>query len=246
MNRDDAVMPYLRHSPAITVLTVLGGFCLMGVLPVRAATHSPTITGVTTDFTVNPPTITINGAYFGSITPTVTLDGSPIVVATYTQSAVTALLPSNLAPGSYQLVLTNNVTALKVTFDATVGAVGPEGPAGPAGPQGPPGPIGPAGPAGPMGPSGPQGPQGPQGATGPAGPAGPQGLTWQNVWNNSATYNQNDAVSYNGSSYISLIANNAGNQPDSSPSAWSLLASVGSQGPTGATGATGATGLQGP
>jgi len=40
---------------------------------------------------------------------------------------------------------------------------------------------------------------GPAGATGPVGPAG---LAWQSAWGSSSTYNQNDAVSYNGSTYI--------------------------------------------
>ena len=73
-----------------------------------AATHTPVISAVNTDYTVNPPTITIGGAYFGSITPTVSLDGDPLTIATYTATSVTALLPTNINPGSYQLVLTNN------------------------------------------------------------------------------------------------------------------------------------------
>jgi len=80
---------------------------------------------------------------------------------------------------------------------------------------------------------------------GPAGATGPQGLTWQGAWNISATYNQNNAVGYNGSSYISLIANNTSNEPDTSPTAWSLVASAGSAGPQGPAGAAGATGPQG-
>jgi hypothetical protein len=217
-----------------------------------AATHTPVISAVNTDYTVNPPTITIGGAYFGSITPTVSLDGDPLTIATYTATSVTALLPTNINPGSYQLVLTNNSTQAQVTFDATIGAVGPPGPAGPTGATGTAGPTGPHGPAGatgPAGPTGPHGPAGPAGATGATGPAGPQGLTWQGAWSNSATYNLNDAVGYNGSSYISLVANNANHEPDTTPAAWSLVASAGAPGaagPAGATGASGATGATGP
>jgi Collagen triple helix repeat (20 copies) len=65
----------------------------------------------------------------------------------------------------------------------------------------------------------------------------------------------NDVVSFNGSSYVSLVSSNVGQQPDTTSLAWSLIAQVGTagavgpQGPiglTGATGATGATGPQGP
>ena len=52
-------------------------------------------------------------------------------------------------------------------------------------------------------------------------------VTFQGAWSNSATYAQNAAVSYNGSSYISLIASNTGNEPDTSTSQWSVLAQPG-------------------
>ena len=138
------------------------------------------------------------------------------------------------------------------------GAAGPQGiqgPTGAAGPQGPggatgtTGATGSAGPAGATGATGPPGTQGPQGVAGATGATGPQGLIWQGVWNKSATYALSAAVSYNGSTYISLVANNTNNEPDNAPAAWSLVASAGatgSQGPAGATGATGATGSQGP
>jgi len=71
---------------------------------------------------------------------------------------------------------------------------------------------------------GPAGAQGPPGATGAV---GPQGLAWQGAWNNQTSYNQNDAVSFNRSSYISLAGSNTGNEPDNSPSSWSLVASGG-------------------
>ena len=48
-----------------------------------------------------------------------------------------------------------------------------------------------------------------------------------------------DAVSWQGSTYISLIAGNLGNTPSLSPAQWALLAA---QGATGATGAAGPAG----
>ncbi|WP_353071674.1 hypothetical protein [Tunturiibacter gelidiferens] len=68
-------------------------------------------------------------------------------------------------------------------------------------------------------------------------------------YSSGINYGLNDAVSYLGSSYISLVASNFGNAPNVSPSMWSLLAAQGAAGATGATGATGAqgtAGVQGP
>ena len=259
---------WLRNSRVSACLAVLGGMYvyMCGGPPAQAAVE-PVITAVTTDYQVNPPTLTIVGKYLGSVTPTVTLDGATLVVVTYTSTQVTALLPGNLTPGSYQLTLTNHTLQLQASFDAAIGSVGPEGPAGPAGPTGSAGPAGTpgapgaqgpagatgaagapgaAGPAGPMGLIGPAGPQGSQGLAGPAGATGPQGLTWQGSWSNSATYNLNDAVAFNGSSYISLIAGNINNQPDTAPASWSPVAMAGAGGAAGPAGVPGATGSQGP
>jgi hypothetical protein len=269
----------LRHRGASAGLALLGGICMytFGAAPADAASE-PVITAVTTDLLISPATITIAGSNLGSIAPSVTIDNVALVVTTHTATSVGALLPSNLSPGSYELVLivTNCYPQLQTTFDVTIGAVGPEGPAGPAGAAGAAGAVGPAGakgstgntgaagPAGATGATGAAGPTGPQGAaglTGPAGPTGatgPQGLTWQGVWNNSATYALDAAVGYNGSSYISLTANNTANEPDTATAAWSLIASAGaagaagpagatgSQGPSGAAGAAGAQGPSGP
>ena len=40
------------------------------------------------------------------------------------------------------------------------------------------------------------------------------------VWGATTTYNLNEAVTYNGQSYNSLVNSNLGNQPDTSPSEW--------------------------
>src|ERR1017187_4044154 len=112
--------------------------------------------------------------------------------------------------------------------------------------------TGPAGPNGAQGAQGATGASGAQGSAGPQGPTGPRGLVWRSAWSTTTTYNLNDAVRYGGAGYVSLIANNQGNEPDKSPTDWSLLVAPGAtgpagpQGPQGATGATGATGTQGP
>lgn len=64
-------------------------------------------------------------------------------------------------------------------------------------------------------------------------------ITWRNAYGSGTTYAVNDAVSYGGSSYISLQASNTGHQPDTSSSWWSLLAAKGSDGDVGVTGPAG-------
>jgi hypothetical protein len=137
---------------------------------------------------------------------------------------------------------------------AAAGAAGPAGPAGATGLQGPTGYPGPMGATGAQGPAGPQGAVGPAGATGPAGPAGPQGpagaaglagLAYQGAYASATNYNLNDAVTFQGSSYISLAGSNAGNTPGASPAFWSLLAAAGAAGATGPAGANGVPGAAG-
>ncbi|MGD0366620.1 MAG: DNRLRE domain-containing protein [Acidobacteriaceae bacterium] len=152
---------------------------------------------------------------------------------------------------------------------AAEGATGPAGPAGgPAGPEGPAGAAGPAGPAGPQGATGPAGAtgatgsQGPPGSTGPAGPAGSQGPTgpagangsgfnFRNTFSPSATYAVDDVVTYNGSTYVAIAANQGPNNttPDVS-TAWNLMAAEGAAGPAGPSGGpqgpAGPAGLTGP
>src|SRR5262249_41102479 len=104
-----------------------------------------------------------------------------------------------------------------------IGATGATGPIGPTGSVGATGANGATGATGSIGPLGPTGATGADGATGPTGATGTQGLTWQQAWSAGTTYGMGDAVSFNGSSYISLVNGNTGNQPDTSPADWSLL-----------------------
>ncbi len=141
------------------------------------------------------------------------------------------------------------------------GAQGLTGAAGAAGPTGPQGLQGVAGTAGAQGVPGTTGATGPQGATGATGAAGPMGtagengtnglngtpgLAWQGAWSSATSYAVNDAVSYGGTSYLSVVVGNVGQRPDLYPAAWSVLAQAGAAGATGATGATGAAGAAGP
>ena len=113
---------------------------------------------------------------------------------------------------------------------------------GPQGVQGVPGVAGATGTTGPIGPIGPIGPTGSAGATGPQGPP----VSFQGPWSNATTYEWGDTVSFNGSSYISVVNANAGFQPDISNVKWALLAQAGTNGTNGAAGVAGPTGAQGP
>ena len=142
------------------------------------------------------------------------------------------------------------------------GATGPSGPAGVTGVTGATGPSGPAGvtgatgltgadstvpgPTGLSGPTGPTGDTGLTGATGPTGPTGPGVDFLPGGWQSGDTYNENDIVTFNGQTYISLQNSNQGNNPETSPTFWELLAAKGDLGTTGPTGVTGATGPSGP
>ncbi len=119
---------------------------------------------------------------------------------------------------------------------------------------GSPGATGPAGPQGPQGLPGAPGVAGANGAQGPQGPIGPQGPAVANYTGNyssTTNYALHDAVSFAGSTWISLIAGNVGNTPSLSLTQWALLAAQGPAGPqglqglTGLAGADGATGAQG-
>ncbi len=121
--------------------------------------------------------------------------------------------------------------------------------------------LGAVGLQGPQGLAGTTGSPGTPGAQGPQGPTGPQGPPVANFTGNylsTTNYGLHDAVSFGGSTYVSLIVGNVGNTPDQSPAQWAMLAAqgpagavgpagpAGVSGPAGATGATGPVGPQGP
>ena len=101
---------------------------------------------------------------------------------------------------------------------------------GPAGPAGVPGSTGPAGPPGEAGPAGPAGEPGSTAASG-----GSAGLNWRGTWSAVAAYEFDDAVTYNGSSYLCIQAG-SDQEPDGNSVFWNLLAAGGVAGPAGAPG----------
>lgn len=131
----------------------------------------------------------IKGFNLGTGVPKVTLNSTQLSVISNGNEQIVALLPVNLEPANYLLVIYRAPTyALFGVFVTTIGAIGPEGPQGL---QGIPGPQGPKGEKGDKGDTGLQGPQGLKGDTGLAGspglagapgtkgdtgPQGPQGI----------------------------------------------------------------------
>jgi hypothetical protein len=159
----------------------------------------------------------------------VTSQGAWSITSTYAQNAAVSYNGS-----SYVSLVANNTGNEPDTSTSQWSVLAQQGATGPAGA------------AGPQGPAGPIGPTGTTGSQGAQGPIGPAGLTFQGTWSNSHTYALKDAVYYNGSSYLSLVANNTAYEPDTSTSQWTLLAEQGATGPTGATGQQGPQGITGP
>jgi len=207
--------------------------------PLFALAVTPAVTGGTINYSTNQITIAGSGFQPAKAKPTVSFNGAALTVGTFSNTQVVAMLPAGLAAGTFDLVVTNS-QGNSVSFDMTYGATGLQGPAGPAGPQGP---------AGATGATGATGPRGLTGAPGAPGPAGANGTSFifLDAYNPYATYAADDVVTYNGSSYISIVPNGpnpSGPTPDLNPS-WSLLASGGATGATGPAGPAGPAGPQG-
>jgi hypothetical protein len=153
------------------------------------------------------------------------------------------------ATGTYQEWLDNGNTG---TYEDYLAAItGPEGAAGPAGAGGP---AGATGPAGADGPRGSTGPRGPQGAVGPGILwRGPLQINYPSNGDDPITYVPNDAVEFDGSSYV-VRQNVRG--VDVIPGVttdwqnfYELLAErgdIGPKGPTGPVGPLGPRGVTGP
>lgn len=74
------------------------------------------------------------------------------------------------------------------------------------------------------------------------GSTGGTGVNWRGTWNASTAYLLEDAVAYQGSSYIAT-ADTTGSVPPNAP--WAVMAAAGATGPPGPQGETGVTGPQG-
>jgi len=194
-----------------------------------------------------------------AIASSVSANAAVAQAGTYVPVDVTALVQGWLAtPASnYGIALTstdaavqfdskeNDLTGHAPQLEVVLESQGPPGPKGDTGAAGPQGPAGPAGSPGGTGPQGPQGPQGPAGPQGDRGPVGPVGMSFRGEFQTSTVYSLGDGVTYGGAAYVSLVAGNLGNAPDTTPSMWSRFA-AGTQGPVGPAGPAGAAGPPGP
>lgn len=113
-------------------------------------------------------------------------------------------------------------------LQGTQGAAGPTGATGPTGPGGPTGATGAQGLQGVKGDAGPVGPVGGTGPAGATGPAGPRGLNPLYAWNSLTAYVKDDAVSYNGSTWIAKVGNT--NVIPVEGATWTILAAKGADG----------------
>ena len=144
---------------------------------------SPVITHSEVEYSTM--TIYVFGSDFGNRTPILKLGDTQLVVLNWRADQIAAQLPSDIAPGSYNLTLFSTFHHHNKMLEASLsvaiggeglqGAPGPQGPMGLTGPAGPQGPAGPAGPIGLTGAAGAQGSAGVSGAVGSIGPQGPQG-----------------------------------------------------------------------
>ena len=187
-----------------------------------------------------------NPLAIAAITPVVNIGGQPAKVDFAGLAPGQVIYQINATAASDLGAPTSEVTVEDGVIPAMTGPPGPVGPTGATGPAGLPGLAGATGARGATGATGATGPQGTgtTGAAGAAGPSGPRGLTWRGTWSNTTAYAVNDAVPFNGTSYISIQAG-VGHQPDTSPTFWNILAHVGAAGTTGTNGVNGAPGTSG-
>jgi hypothetical protein len=71
------------------------------------------------------------------------------------------------------------------------------------------------------------------------------GFNFTGAWNSGASYNLNDVATLNGSTYLATAAN-TNQQPDTSPTFWTVMTQAGAAGQPGAAGPPGQPGAQGP
>ena len=112
--------------------------------PLMALGAVPVVNSGTINYQTNQITLTGTGFQPAKAKPTVTFNGAALTVTTFNNTQVVATLPASMAPGTFDLVLTNS-QGNAVDFNMNYGATGPQGPAGPAGAAGAQGPMGPAG-----------------------------------------------------------------------------------------------------
>jgi len=222
-------MQVQRFTVVITIATVI---IFLGISAWGAASL-PVVKNTFINYGVNPSQITINGSAFSTtgIAPTILFNNVGLAQfgpVSFSNTQTVASSPPSTQPGSYRLRITNSQGNV-YEFDVTYGAVGPQGPTGTQGPIGPAGATGAAGAAGLnwrgtwnmttaynvrgavsyLGSS--------YVATAASTGFNPNqfstttwnplatGYYWRGPWSSTTAYYLNDTVSFNGSSYVSLV-----------------------------------------
>jgi Collagen triple helix repeat (20 copies)/IPT/TIG domain len=209
----------------------------MGGLTTAGATTRLVVERVEPDY--DAERLFIYGHDFGVDQPTVRLDDLDLVVFSVSDELIEAQLPK-FSPGTYRLVVQRPGPLLTIVLrtdviDLALGAAGPRGPEGPKGDTGE---------TGPPGLPGEPGEPGDKGEPGDRGPQGSPGLEWQGLWDQTTPYDENDAVSHEGSSWIARRAN-VGVTPEEGED-WTLVAAMGATGDKGDAGDEGDKGDIGP
>jgi hypothetical protein len=171
----------------------------------------------------------VTGKNFGSTTaPEVKINDQSLMVMSFTDASIDAVLPASIQPGSYLLRVSRGPsTTQNDVFDVTLGAVGPRGDKGDQGIQGL---------KGDKGDQGLQGLQGAKGDTGVTGAQGPKGDT--------GAMGAQGAKGDTGTT--GLKGDNGGTGPAGPQGLKGDTGATGPQGPKGDTGTVGASGPQGP
>lgn len=197
------------------------------------------ITGGVTYSTANPSSNNVTELQGVPITTAAPVAGDGLVYDGYELSYLPPIVgkgawdaSTTYVPGeavSYQgssyfcILESANVVPPNASYWLELASIGATGATGAQGATGAPGATGPTGPTGATGAQGATGATGPQGTTGPTGATGPVGMVWTGAWSATTAYAVDDAVSYNGSSYICVTANTDSPPPSAD---WDELAAA--------------------
>jgi hypothetical protein len=125
MNTSRHFVPSLLVFPLF--LTVNTWAITIDSVTINYTNNQITISGKKLSQATTPPVVTFNEISLRVISASCTPSGDCTAVA---------VLPSNIAAGTYRLTVVNPATGASFEFDLTYGAAGPSGPIGPQGPAG--------------------------------------------------------------------------------------------------------------
>src|SRR2546428_8670716 len=136
-------------SALLVAVAMLALFAAHARVSAQLVLEPPVITHAAADDALQ--SLHITGTSFGTTTPTVKLADVSLVVTTFSDTAIVAMLPPGIARGSYWLLVIRSepvpvpVPVYSLPFQLTLCAVAAPGLPGFPGPPRPPGPQGPPG-----------------------------------------------------------------------------------------------------